>query len=146
MLPSLTPWLPVSAWALVQHALLCVKEEAKVLKSAKICDRVGLAFSHFALSTFGEFGRQADQIFSTLVDLYAAKHDLRRSIAAYQLRQQVLVALMRSKRLLLAVTASGGLSGGAPSAIDQQSSWIVFHTNLFVHNSSFYLLFHIVVV
>ena len=108
----------------MQHALLCVKEEAKVLKSAEICDRVGLAFSHFALSTFGEFGRQADQIFSTLVDLYAAKHDLRRSIAAYQLRQQVLVALMRSmaKRLLLAVTASGGLSGGAPSAIDQQSS------------------------
>ena len=106
------------------RSALSVKEEAKVRKSAEICDRVGLAFSPFALSTFGEFGRQADQIFSTLVDLYAAKHDLRRSIAAYQLRQQVLVALMRSmaKRLLLAVTASGGLSGGAPSAIDQQSS------------------------
>ena len=109
------------------RSALSVKEEAEVRKGAEIRHRDGerrTAFSPFALSTFGEFGRQADQIFSTLVDLYAAKHDLRRSIAAYQLRQQVLVALMRSmaKRLLLAVTASGGLSGGAPSAIDQQSS------------------------
>ena len=87
----------------MQHALLCVKEEAKVRKSAEICDRIGLAFSPFALSTFGLLGRQADQIFSTLVDLYAAKHDLRRSIAAYQLRQQVLVALLRSMATRLLV-------------------------------------------
>ena len=107
------------------------------LKSAKAL-RYVLAFSPFALSTFGEFGRQADQIFSTLVDLYAAKHDLRRSIAAYQLRQQVLVALMRSmaKRLLLAVTASGGLSGGPLQLLTSkvpESSFILTCSSITVH-------------
>ena len=87
-----------------------------------ICTEVGLEFAPFALSTYGELGRKASDILSTVVDLYAAKHDLLRSLTAFRLRQLIQVALMRSvaKRLLIACQAKGE-GEGSPYATGYSS-------------------------
>jgi len=113
----LAPSLGMSVSA--ARSALEIKEQRKVQKSSDICTEVGLEFAPFALSTFGELGRKASDILSTVVDLYAAKHDLLRSLAAFRLRQLIQVALMRSvaKRLLIACQAKGEGEGSPASCL-----------------------------
>ena len=56
----------------------------KSVKTPKYVMLLGWPFPYFV-----EFGKQADVIFATVADLYAAQHDLSRSLASYQQRQQV---------------------------------------------------------
>jgi len=113
----LSPSLGMSVSA--ARSALEIKEQRKVQKSSDICTEVGLEFAPFALSTFGELGRRASDILSTVVDLYAARHDLLRSLAAFRLRQLIQVALMRSvaKRLLIACQAKGEGEGSPASRL-----------------------------
>jgi len=116
----LAPSLGMSVSA--ARSALEIKEQCKVQKSSDgsgICTEVGLEFAPFALSTFGELGRRASDILSTVVDLYATRHDLLRSLAAFRLRQLIQVALMRSvaKRLLIACQAKGEGEGSPASRL-----------------------------